>query len=339
MNHGRRYYKKLERIPGHEEVDVYLYFWDERDGPSFNGWWFGSEVGGAQVWARNEQLPTSPPKSGWRIPWDGAVKQELVVMSMQERREMDVVQGMQAKEEQYSQELSAAEWDKRVTQATSKAAEAELDTTPLLEEAQQAMQGDADDAVVKPVLAKLMTQSTHLAETQRFLTMEGLAAQKAPPELKEEMTALGHRVKRLQERVKEEATRLQNAKAIKAKELRDEEKRVEEEMRERELEGQHQQQLEEMMPGAMEKVDMADDEVEKVAIAAAPLQIDTGDDLRAMMLETIKDTEQRVRAAQAAIGEARRFITGKLTQVQHFVASTKKTAVEEFTNMQEKLNE
>lgn len=30
-------------------MDIMLYFWDDRDGPDFCGWWFGPKAGG-NVW-------------------------------------------------------------------------------------------------------------------------------------------------------------------------------------------------------------------------------------------------------------------------------------------------
>jgi len=81
-NHGRKFFKKTQ-IPGDEDINVYLYFWDDRDGEAFTGWWFGNEVGGDQVWSRSKLATQKPPKSGWTIPWDGVVKPELVVKSKQ----------------------------------------------------------------------------------------------------------------------------------------------------------------------------------------------------------------------------------------------------------------
>jgi len=70
-NHGKPVFKKDQQVNG---LDVCIYFWDERDGPSFCGWWFGPKVGGDQVWAyhpdRNARVP---PPSGWKVPYDGAV--------------------------------------------------------------------------------------------------------------------------------------------------------------------------------------------------------------------------------------------------------------------------
>jgi len=124
--------------------------------------------------------------------------------------------------------------------------------------------------------------------------------------------------------------------------VEDEEKRLEEEMREKELYDAHYQQLEEMRPGAIEKVDHVEDMLEKVDIAAAPLQIefaDSADDMRATMLEAIRETELMARSATQSIGEARRHISSKSSVVSTFVGSVKTQAVEEFTELQNKLSE
>jgi len=346
-NHGRKFYKKTQKIPGHEDINVYLYFWDERDGPAFSGWWFGNQVGGAQVWSRNRQATQVPPKMGWTIPWDGEVKRELVVMGYREkqmvdRKEAEMRQLQRRKEETQTGADQAPDantnWDERLGQAAERAAIAQIDANEALDIAKVALEGDLDEEAVASGVEQLNAQNMALAETQRFFAQEGLAFAKADPQQKAELTALGQRVRKLQQQVKEELGKLRNAKHTKVKMQQDEVKRAEQESREQELEGQHSKQLEEMMPAAMEKVDVAEDEVEKVAIAAAPLQIDSADDLRPVMLQAIKETEQRVRAAQQAIGEGRRFITGKISQAQRFVPSAKRAAAEEFSALQAKLN-
>jgi len=68
QNHGKPTYKKTEQVNG---VDVLLYFWDQRDGPMFWGWWFGPVVGGDRVWAYNSDRHSSqPPRCGWQVPFD-----------------------------------------------------------------------------------------------------------------------------------------------------------------------------------------------------------------------------------------------------------------------------
>jgi len=32
-----------------DQPDIYIYFWDKRDGPEFTGWWFGEAVGTSHV--------------------------------------------------------------------------------------------------------------------------------------------------------------------------------------------------------------------------------------------------------------------------------------------------
>lgn len=74
-NHGKPVYKK-DGAPN--SVSVLIYFWDERDGPSFSGWWFGPKVGGDQVWAYNgDKASPGPPLGNWKVPWDGPVDQSL----------------------------------------------------------------------------------------------------------------------------------------------------------------------------------------------------------------------------------------------------------------------
>lgn len=69
MNHGKPVYNKEG---GPSSVAVLMYYWDERDGPSFSGWWFGPRIGGDQVWAYHGNTASElPPLAGWRVPWDG----------------------------------------------------------------------------------------------------------------------------------------------------------------------------------------------------------------------------------------------------------------------------
>lgn len=76
-NHGKHIYKKDTSDPN---VTVLIYYWDDRDGSSFSGWWIGPKVGGDQVWshADNRSSPTPPP-AGWHVPWDGPVDPSLTL--------------------------------------------------------------------------------------------------------------------------------------------------------------------------------------------------------------------------------------------------------------------
>merc|ERR1719428_786367 len=76
-NHGKPVYKKDQQVNG---LDVLIYFWDDRDGPNFGGWWFGPKVGGDQVWAYNpNKASPTPPGQGWKVPYDGPVDPTFAV--------------------------------------------------------------------------------------------------------------------------------------------------------------------------------------------------------------------------------------------------------------------
>ena len=70
FNHARPVYKKVK---GPENsCDVFIYYWDARDGDRYSGWWFGSSAGGNQVWARSRTHGSMPSRGGWAIPWNAA---------------------------------------------------------------------------------------------------------------------------------------------------------------------------------------------------------------------------------------------------------------------------
>ena len=72
INHGKKYYHKIERIEGFEDLKVFLYFWDHRDGATGFGWWFDKGLGTSDVWARNTAASAmvTPPRARWRVPYD-----------------------------------------------------------------------------------------------------------------------------------------------------------------------------------------------------------------------------------------------------------------------------
>lgn len=77
-NHGRPVFKRTAQVKG---FDVLCYFWDDRDGPAYGGWWFGPKVGGDQVWAYNKDKASPvPPPGGWQVPYGGPVDRDLKVI-------------------------------------------------------------------------------------------------------------------------------------------------------------------------------------------------------------------------------------------------------------------
>jgi len=102
-NHGRPVYRRSEQS---NNVDVLIYFWDERDGPSFSGWWFGPRIGGDQVWAYNAEKSMTPPTSNWQVPYDGPVDTSFMVHSAggQDQSQQGYSQGYQYQQSQQPQQ-------------------------------------------------------------------------------------------------------------------------------------------------------------------------------------------------------------------------------------------
>merc|ERR1711972_1026785 len=93
---------------------------------------------------------------------------------------------------------------------------------------------DVDEEAIKAATDELALQQNSLAETQRFLANEGIAAQKAPAQLKAEFAAFVQRVRKLQTQVKEELHKCRNYKLIKKKNAEEAARKAEEEARNQE---------------------------------------------------------------------------------------------------------
>ena len=76
-NHGRKVYKKDGLDPG--QMEVMIYFWDQREGEALSGWWIGPQIGGTLIWAHNSIGHFDPPTRGWKVPWNGDVDPALIV--------------------------------------------------------------------------------------------------------------------------------------------------------------------------------------------------------------------------------------------------------------------
>ena len=70
INHGRKFYRKIEANTSR----VVLYFWDTRNGRDWTGLWFPDDRGSSDIYAGcstvGRPLCSTPPRSGWKIPWD-----------------------------------------------------------------------------------------------------------------------------------------------------------------------------------------------------------------------------------------------------------------------------
>jgi len=92
-NHGRPLFQRVGWAPG-APTGVLIYYWDDRDGQSMSGWWFGPEIGGDQVWAFNgNRASPTPPAVGWRVPWDGPVDARMRLKLQGVRRPGEIPAG------------------------------------------------------------------------------------------------------------------------------------------------------------------------------------------------------------------------------------------------------
>merc|ERR1712087_347083 len=102
-------------------LDVMIYFWDDRDGPNFCGWWFGPKVGGDQVWAYHpDKSAPVPPSNGWKVPYDGP---EDTTMKIDEKRRAAPSKPKDDKKRREEEEKKRQEEKKRVEEAKKKTEE------------------------------------------------------------------------------------------------------------------------------------------------------------------------------------------------------------------------
>jgi len=106
-NHGRPAYKNVEG----RSFTAFIYYWDDRAGPEFQGWWMGPKLGGEDVWVRQPSRSELPPESGWYAPHDGSVDPGLRVRSVDHSEEAMVVE---TSANPLTGSTRSAEWEKPV---------------------------------------------------------------------------------------------------------------------------------------------------------------------------------------------------------------------------------
>lgn len=157
-NHGKPTYKKDQQVSG---LDVMIYFWDQRDGANFNGWWFGPKVGGDQVWAYHSKREAPfPPKTGWKVPYDGAVDSSIQIVgraangaAQAGNPQLSAQKKQQALELQRStQQKQQEELRKRVDEASKKRQD---DQKKRMEDIKQQQEENKAAMVIRKVLQKV----------------------------------------------------------------------------------------------------------------------------------------------------------------------------------------
>eukprot|EP00929_Paragymnodinium_shiwhaense_P077109 TRINITY_DN3968_c0_g2_i1.p1 TRINITY_DN3968_c0_g2~~TRINITY_DN3968_c0_g2_i1.p1 ORF type:complete len:2044 (-),score=893.51 TRINITY_DN3968_c0_g2_i1:341-6472(-) len=229
-NHGRPTYKKNEKIPGHPNISVFVYYWDQRDGADFSGWWFGDEVGGSQVWALAKISTPKPPKMGWRVPWDakavkpGALLLEEITGSVagipaQKAAAAPAGKGATGKggAAQTGGAVTIAHVAQMVKKVTEEVKALETTTTNMLTSATKTLANPkTTEKVLQNFVDMLQKQVVKLNEKQSTMTKEISEARKAGPGATAQITLLtntSQKLKALQTSVASSMTKLREKKA------------------------------------------------------------------------------------------------------------------------------
>eukprot|EP00927_Polykrikos_kofoidii_P036136 TRINITY_DN3053_c0_g1_i1.p1 TRINITY_DN3053_c0_g1~~TRINITY_DN3053_c0_g1_i1.p1 ORF type:complete len:928 (-),score=242.72 TRINITY_DN3053_c0_g1_i1:226-3009(-) len=248
-NHGKPVYKKEG---GQRNVTILIYFWDDRDGPMFTGWWFGPKVGGDQVWAFNSEASSPvPPASGWKVPYDGPVDNTLQLVSgtSPASRGVGVVPPQrpqqqpqddwrrQEAEKQREEKRREEERRQREEEARKKRMEQEEEERKVRQEEEQRRKEQAAALAVRKVIQRVRTAQpetydalrVELEEAQaQHLEAMGSQAEKVSQEAVKAMQQAQQRIDELNEKRAEDERRA----AEEEKRLKEEAEKVERLMKE-----------------------------------------------------------------------------------------------------------
>lgn len=291
-------YKKVQEKPGPDFVEVFMYYWDSRDGPSFEGWWFGNKLGGTQVWSHNASQAMVPPGEGWKIPWDGAVRTTLVVIS----KELQAKQEAEGKLQEATAEVTSAQTAAKNALEEASASAGDFSSTEGCTKAEQ---------ILVPQQPLLQAAMKRLVEMQR--TVQGDSARNlilVRNQLQATMTSV----------------------AAELNKIRQGRQRAQIEERTKEMVARERKVFEDMKPEALEKCNAAEDAVEKASITSEMIQ--AAGDSPEEVAKAVDETEAKAREAQAAIGAARLYLNSKqslLQRLQH--VQVRDESLKEFARM------
>lgn len=302
VNHGRKFFQKTPNKSSGDLVEVFLYYWDNRDGPNFEGWWFGNKLGGTQVWSHCADKGLVPPSLGWKIPWDGQVRPTLQVGP---KHEMD---RKEAEEKLKSISADVAKVDSEAKQAMQQATTlaGNMSNSHVLSQAEQI----------------LLPHSNAMIEVQKKLA-EGQRGQQG--EVARSFVQLANQLRMTQGNL----TNLQNKYRSARTQAEQQVKLADAELRETKA-------LEDLLPEVTQRCLGAEECMEKAvatheAIAAAGENLDHAQ-------KVVDETEEAVKVAEKALGEARVFLNGKQNITRRFESQKiRDTAHTELTKLMNKL--
>lgn len=324
-NHGRKVFQKVSDKNSPDHVEVFLYFWDERDGPAFCGWWFGNKLGGTQVWSRNASKDMNPPTTGWQIPWDGAIRETLALASKSTYHRQEVESKLQPVQEEAGTAAQEAQAvleqvrplvsDYRNLESIAKAAEL---LAPVVEKVQASQKklADLQDKAIGPMKVACQQLAEKLRPVLTAISTENNKVTLSKNRLESE-------VKRKEEEEKRKAEE-EEARAAEAKRREEEEKKrkeVEEEQRKKNAarEEEEREKLSGLLTEAEEKLKAVQESVSKAADAEGPFLMGVEELPLNETLIAVKDCETACTAANTCTSIARMFLATKLVEVKRFL--------------------
>ncbi|CAE8721864.1 unnamed protein product [Polarella glacialis] len=369
-NHGKRFYQKVQKIPGHEDIKVFLYYWDQRDGADFSGWWFGDQVGGTQVWARNASAAPSPLRVGWKVPWDAPTSQPgllfvdpykapaaaavatpvtspansrtaspggLIKPAVSTPGKGGLIKPVVSTPANTA--TSAAGLQARLQKATAQVTQAEKATNDAVSKSKATLSAASPtQAAVTQLQQSLTKQQVALQECQKNLTLDISEARKGGvPAVSSitELSKLSQKIRTSQASLTAELNkvRIQMTKPVQPVQTAAQQADV------KKKEEADTKNLDESLPAATELAAAIEESVKAIVDMADPIVADPPDQDSAELKTAFDEIESASKDAETRIAEARQQITQKLQAARNYAPETRKTALDAFSRLQVQLAE
>lgn len=352
-NHGRPVYHKAQKPNVKDSAQVFLYYWDDRDGAESAGWWFGDQVGGTQVWSRAMSDSKAPPREGWKIPWDGDAVKDMLLVDVLPQQTAPGTRSASSRPQAAAPESSSerkppplkaepAKNDVLVNEYMQQVDELEIEVQQVLVGLEQLL-GSEETDVLKEVQAQLQRCQEKCAArreiTQKHIDEESQNGSSATASA---LNRLLGRLGVLDKNLAGEATkvRMRLAKVERMAETEKKEQASREELAQ--TEKRDAQLLHQHLPEAMELVQKAEEAVETMSILAAPLVpggLEESLEMQEAEAKTMEEVDQAGLTAQQAHQEAKSVVLKRMSELKNFAPEAKKVATTEYKALLDKLSE
>jgi hypothetical protein len=356
-NHGRKVFKKTDKIPGHEAIEVFIYYWDARDGAEFSGWWFGDQIGGTQVWSKAPVHTPMPPKTGWRIPWDAEAAQPgALIVDQSSAATTSAVAAAVATTTgglKPNQGFAASNKtpEQRLKEATDELASIEVSVNANVEEAKKTLaEPDVTNAALQQSVDNLQKGVAKIAELKASLTSSVTEARKQGIGASPTVTELSKLMPKITAVQNSATVELNKVRAILAKRTGDEKRaeaaaKIKASLEAKQAEAAAANKVQEekdttefqaLLPKLVEDTTAVDAAVDALSQVAAPLLAEPPEaspELDTELLAIQNDAE----GAQKKLQETRGELNIKINDARKYAPETRKTALAELQKLQIKL--